>query len=297
MRAAAAAGAAKASGRLSRLTRAQHAKLTTLVVSGGGMKGVASFGAVVALRRAGALRHVSTVVGTSAGALVAAALAVGRARASLVDELAVVQYAPDLDLDNVLDNVRTGFGLDNGRNLDEWIRRILGDEAYTFRRVRDEHGVRLVVCATNVNQRRAEYFGPDTNPDMDVALALRMSCSIPLCLSAVRHEGTLYVDGAVSDNFPLEWAATHGDGGRTLGVAFKPRASHPAHTLEAYVGALVECSTRRNYAASKLPAGAHVLELDTGANSAFDFRMSRRRLRGLFASGARQARAWLKKTE
>ena len=257
------------------------------------MKGVASFGAVVALKRAGALRHVSTVVGTSAGALVAAALAVGRARSSLVDELSEAKYAPDFDLDNV----RTGFGLDSGRHLDRWIRRILGDEAYTFQRIQDEHGMRLVVCATNVNRRGPEYFGPDTSPDMDVALALRMSCSIPLCFSAVRHADSLYVDGAVSDNFPLEWAATHHGGETmTLGIAFKPRASHPARTLEAYVGALVECSTRRNYAA-RLPRGAHVLELDTGANSAFDFTMSRRRLRGLFASGARQARAWLKKTE
>lgn len=279
-------------GRVIRVQDTQPRKLTTLVVSGGGMKGVASFGAVVALRRAGALRHVSTVVGTSAGALVAAALAVGRARASLVDDLSAAKYAPDFDLDNV----RAGFGLDSGRHLDEWIRRILGDQAYTFQRIRDEHGVRLVVCATNVNRRRAEYFGPDTNPDMDVALALRMSCSIPLCFSAVRHADSLYVDGAVSDNFPLEWATNNGDGGRTLGVAFKPRASRPTHTLEAYVGALVECSTRRNYAA-KLPSGVHVLELDTGANSAFDFSMSRRRLRALFASGARQARAWLKKTE
>lgn len=258
------------------------------------MKGVASFGAVVALKRAGALRHVSTVVGTSAGALVAAAVAVGRARASLVDELAAAEYAPDVDLENV----RTGFGLDSGRHLDQWIRRILGGEAYTFQQIRDEHGVRLVVCATNVNRRRPEYFGPDTSPDMDVAVALRMSCSIPLCFAAVRHDGSLYVDGAVSDNFPLEWATRNGDGGRALGIAFKPRASHPSHTLEAYVGALVECSTRRNYhSANKLPGGAHVLELDTGANSAFDFTMSRRRLRGLFASGARQARAWLKKTE
>lgn len=264
-------------------------RIETLVLSGGGMKGVASLGAVTALKRAGALRHLNTVVGTSAGALVAAALATDRASPALLRGLAGARYRPEIDLAGLL----TTFGLDSGRQLDEWIAVLLGGRAYTFEDVRREHGTRLVVCATCLTDRRPVYFGPDTTPDMDVALALRMSCAIPLYFAAVVHEGKMYVDGAVSDNFPLAWASERYGGSRALGLAFAPRRADPVSSLESYVGALLECSTRKHYD----DADRRVLRLDTGAAPAFEFGMPPRRLRRLYVSGSRQARAWLKKVQ
>lgn len=257
-------------------------RVECLVVSGGGMKGVASLGAVVALKKAGALKNLHTVVGTSAGALVAAALATGRASEALLKDLAR-GCRPAIDLRML------SYGLDSGRNLDVWIRKVLG-KAYTFDEVMREHRTRLVVCATNVSLRRPEYFGPESSPDMDVALALRMSCAIPLYFSAVPHNDCLYADGAISDNFPLEWTVEH-HGARTMGVCFAPRTA-PINNLESYVGALIECSTRRHFPDHPR---CRVLELDTGASSAFDFSMSPTAMRHLFRSGSRQARAWLKK--
>ena len=262
--------------------------IETLVVSGGGMKGVASLGAVSALRKMGSLRSVKTVVGTSAGALVAAAFATDRADARLLDELCrSSRLRADIELHRVLST----FGLDTGANLDAWIGVVLGGRRYTFRQLYRERGVRLVVCATNVSTRRAVYFSPESTPEMDVGLSLRMSCSIPLYFAAVPHDGELYVDGAVSDNFPLEWAARRFPG--VAGIAFKTRLTDPTSSLEAYLGALVECSTRRAY--HDAPDPRHVLEIDTGAASAFDFTMRKRDMRSLFSTGEAQARAWVKK--
>lgn len=263
-------------------------RIETLVLSGGGMKGVASLGAVSALRRAGALRHVKRVVGTSAGALVAAALAVDRASARLLHELAELRYVPDIDLSRLLGS----FGLDSGRHLDLWIAALLGSGApYTFRSIRERHGRDLVVCATDLSNRRAEYFGPDTTPDMDVATALRMSCAIPLYFAAVKHERRLYIDGAVADNFPLAWAAARYGQAGVFGISFRARPVDPSRSLEEYVGALVECGTQR----APATPDRRVLSLDTGAGSAFNFTMSHKELRRLYASGCRQARAWHKK--
>lgn len=261
----------------------------TLVVSGGGMKGVASLGAVVALKRAGALDSLKTVVGTSAGALVAAAVATDRASLGVLEGLAQTAYEPDIDLARLL----ASFGIDSGRHLDRWIAALLGGPR-TFAEVQRQRGIKLVVCATNLTDRRAEYFSVDTAPDMDVALALRMSCSIPLYFAAVRHDGKVYVDGAVSDNFPLDWATEACGPGGVLGIAFRPRASNPGAGLEEYVGALIECSTRRAYRPGD--DDRRVLTLDTGARSAFEFDMARRDMKRLYAAGGRQARAWLKKT-
>lgn len=268
------------------------------------MRGVAALGAVAALRRLGELDGVKTVVGTSAGALVATAFALGKVGPRLVREMAAIEYVPDVNVGNLLGS----FGLDDGRkNLDRWISLLLDSRPLTFRQVRETTGVRLVVCATNVTDRRPEYFNPDDTPDMDVALALRMSCAVPLYFSAVRYGGKVYVDGAVSDNFPLERAAHEagrsgrpGDveagrprprGSSVIGIAFSSRAGAPEATLQAFVSALIECSTRRN----EPPGQKHVLRLDTGAKSAFDFGLDAAGMQRLYASGARQARAWHKK--
>jgi hypothetical protein len=264
-------------------------RIETLVVSGGGMRGIASLGAAVALRRAGVLKHVTTLVGTSAGALVAAALALDRAGVTLLHDLSKTTYSPDIDLARLLGS----YGIDSGRHLDRWIAELMGGQRYTFRDVRALFGVDLVVCVTNVTERRAEYLGPATAPDMDVGLALRMSCSIPLYFSAVTHGGCVYVDGAVSDNFPVEWAAEQYGGDTLVGIGFRPRRAPatPDASLEDYLGALVECAVRR-----RAPApDARILQLDTGAKSAFDFSMSHRDMKRLFAAGSKQAREWHKK--
>lgn len=262
-----------------------------LVLSGGGMKGVASLGATAALHKAGALKGVHTVVGTSAGALVAAALATGRVGPTLLLDLAHQRrpgaYRGDIDLGSFLST----FGIDDGGHLDHWIRALLGGRTYTFRQLLQAHGKRLVVCATNLTRRAPQYFCPEDHPDMDVALALRMSCTIPLYFAAVRHEGGTYVDGAVADNFPIAWASDRYGAGKVMGIAFRPRDSCPDASLEAYVGALLECTTRRHYADND----PRVLMLDTGAKSAFEFGMSHRDMKKLYTTGTRQARAWLKK--
>jgi predicted acylesterase/phospholipase RssA len=263
-------------------------RVETLVVSGGGMKGFASLGAAVALRRCGALRDVRTLVGTSAGALVAAALAVDRASLGVLRDLTRAQYRPDVDLSRLLGS----FGLDSGQHLELWIATLLGGVNYTFRDVREIFGVDLVVCVTNLTRRGPEYMGPDSTPSMEVATALRMSCTIPLYFSAVKHGSGVYVDGAVSDNFPIAWAGDRYGHDTVLGIAFKPRTSSPATSLEDYVGALVESSTRRNHAAG---ADARVLQLDTGARSAFEFGMSHRDMKKLYLAGRRQANEWWKK--
>lgn len=266
--------------------RSPPQRVGVLVVSGGGMKGVASLGAVNALKRMGALRHVHTVVGTSAGALVAAALATDRTSVALLKGLAETRYHPDVDLRNLV----SMYGLDSGRHLDRWIDVLLGGVEYTFADVLRLHGTRLVVCATNLTERRPCYFCPDTTPDMDVALALRMSCTVPLYFAAVAHEGATYVDGAVSDNFPLAWAAQR-YGGDVLGIAFKPRDVNPEASLESYVSALLECITRTRCDADD----KRILRLDVGAHSAFQFRMSLQGMKKLYHTGSRQARQWLKK--
>ena len=258
----------------------------TLVLSGGGVKGVAMLGAVHKLRAAGMLTKVRTVVGTSAGALVGALVATRRDLRGALDIICREGYAPDFDFERFFKE----FGLDSGSSIDRLLETLMEGESLTFGDILSQHGIKLVVCVTNLTQRRAEYLGPDTHPDMPISLAIRMSCSVPLYFAAVQHEGQWYVDGSIVDNFPCDWALDHGGGTRVLGLSTMP-ASTPIKTFEAFVASLLETAAGGTQVCSR----AEVLNLDLPPIASLHFGASRDELVRLFNAGVQQVDAFVKK--
>lgn len=258
-----------------------------LVISGGGVKGLAALGAVHALGEMSLLRHVRLLAGTSIGSLVCAGLAIGKCPKDIMRSVAARAYEPDYDFAGVY----ASFGLDSGKNLLEWIREILGRD-YTFSEILTEHDKRLVVCASNVSRGRAEYFSPESHPDMDVATAIRISCSVPLYFAAVRHDGDVFADGCLVDNFPVDWALREGRARRVLGVRLvtnTPRIS----ALDSYITALVACTLRDRDDPPR--DRATVLDVNAGDVGTLSLDLSQSDRRALFRAGVRQARMYFKK--
>lgn len=258
----------------------------TLVLSGGGVRGVATLGALERMRAAGLLAGVRTVVGTSAGALVGALVATRRDLSASLDAISAHGYRPDFDFERL----SSEFGLDDGASIERLLRALLAEEdaRITLGGVRDKYGVRLVVCVTNVSMRRAEYFGPETHADVPVALAVRMSCSVPLYFGAVRYAGHWYVDGSIVDNFPCDWARDHG-AKWVLGVATRP-AHGPIASLEAFVGAVAE-SAACNQACER----ADILSIEVPGVATLDLDAAPEVLARLYRVGYERADAFVKK--
>ncbi len=252
------------------------------------MRGIASLGALVELQKAGWLADARTFAGTSVGAVLATLLATNAdLEAAFAEHVLEFEYASSYDLAG-LDKT---FGLDTGEGLTAWIDRLLGGRRLTFQDIKNVYGATLLVCASNLNTRDAVVFGPDTHPDMDVATALRMSCSIPLYFAAVTYQGELYVDGAITDNMPIGPAGARGK--RVLGIRLKSRA-RPAGTpwtLDTFLGAIVECAVH-----NPVPAcvDAVVLDVDAGAGSQpVNFKMPRHKMQRLYDAGRAQARDFM----
>ena len=243
---------------------------TALVLSGGGSRGVAVLGALRALKQGGALTYIERYVGTSAGAVIAAGMALGHDPEWTLQKKVL---PTSLDLEWDFDCLETGFGLDSGTGLQKWIDSVLGCKKYTFAELPS-----LVVCATNVSRREPVYFSAETHPSMDVGLALRISCSIPLLFTAVRFQGDVYVDGCASDNFPLTWATSRGY--KTLGLCIES-VPGPITTLTSFLGALLGSSLRRD-----TPPQATVLALPIGTPAtSLNFKLPREELLHMFREG------------
>ncbi|WP_370329992.1 patatin-like phospholipase family protein [Mycolicibacterium hippocampi] len=231
-------------------------KQADLVLSGGGVKGVALVGAVAALVRAGFVPQ--RVSGTSAGALVGAVLAAATQSGDLSAER-LEALAMDIDYRRFLDpgpvervpvvgpawGVLTGGGIYRGDALREWVSARLAefgvttfaDLAIDDDSLPPEQRYRLVVTVADVtlgqlirlpwDYQRIYGLDPDRQ---SVADAVRASTAIPFfyrpaTLTSSGDRTSTLVDGGLLSNFPID-SLDRTDGGQprwpTFGVTLLP---------------------------------------------------------------------------
>lgn len=206
-----------------------NGKRVDLVFEGGGVKGIALVGAAALLAEEGF--EPRAVAGASAGAIVAAAVAAGFDAEELRDTILELDYAQFRDeawedqiplLDRGL-SILLDQGIYEGRVLHDWMRDLLeqkgvrtfGDLVHPEFADEPRNRYRLQVIASDVTARRllvlprdAGILGVDPD-DLSVALAVRMSMSIPIFFEPVRwlnpETGNehLIVDGGMLSNFPV----------------------------------------------------------------------------------------------
>ena len=154
----------------------------------------------------GLMRRATKFAGSSVGAVIAAACALR------MDVREIVRLWSELDYVAMMTagSGQSELGKFGGRAMHEFFRGFIGRETgepdITFREMHRVRGTTLVVAATCVSLRRCVYFThtDEEHADTPVALALRMSCSLPFVLEPVTYRGLLFADGAITDALPLE---------------------------------------------------------------------------------------------
>lgn len=262
-----------------------------LVLSGGGISGMAMLGSLSALSRVpGVLTDVHTVIGTSVGSLVGAMFCIG------VDMQTAFEMVCGMDRRSLtsvsLDNILTTYGFDDGAGLDRFIGMFIPPDL-TFATVHRVFGKRLVVHVTSLTDQKNVAFDVHSAPHMSVARAIRMSCSIPLVYSCVRHEGKVYVDGGVINSFAMDNKADV----PTLGIRIIFRKSRDAplaintlaEFMDALYGALVPDKPMR------LPRHTHVIPIHTPVPASVLYDVTDAQLRELYRLGYVKALECIKK--
>jgi NTE family protein len=207
--------------------RGDAAKWCDLVCEGGGVKGIGLAGAYAGLEAAG--YGVERAAGTSAGAITAALVAAGYTADELKEIVLELDFRQFEDrgwedrvpllhdpLSLLLDQ-----GVYEGERFLEWMRGLLIEkEVFTFRHLRTgsddpRYAYRLQVVVSDLSARQLLVLPRDArtlglDPDkLEVALAVRMSMSIPLFFEPVRIENRstnrerVLVDGGMLSNFPV----------------------------------------------------------------------------------------------
>lgn len=184
-----------------------------LVLSGGSIKGLGSFvGCVKLLEEKKMLEKFTTLVGASAGAIVCFMVCCGMTSLQMGEfiQQEIERYnTHEIDVENLL-SIFTTVGIDDGTFVYQTFEKILhskfpNESDINFIQLAKSCGRHLVICGSNLTSHKTDYFSVDTTPDMSVLKALRISISLPFIFTPVIHNGSVYADAALFNNFPIDF--------------------------------------------------------------------------------------------
>ena len=186
----------------------------TLILSGGGTKIYGILGALEVLSEKNILNDkITKFAGTSAGSIIATLLCIGYTVKEINDNIQSIINKNTLQ-DSFFKlpyNFIKNWGLFTGNNLIESIKNLFLSKGYskntTFNDLYSKTDKILVITGTSLTTHDTFYFNVFTTPDMRIIDAIRISISIPLYFTCVKHvvnnQEHVFVDGGILNNFPL----------------------------------------------------------------------------------------------
>ena len=215
-----------------------------LVLSGGGVKGIAMIGALSYLEDIHILKNIKRFIGTSVGGFISFLLVIG----FNCDELKKI--AINLDFDNysdiTLSNLFNEYGLDSFNKIMRIIIAIIKqkdiDKNITFKDLYKKTKKKLIITGSNITKSRLELFSKTITPNMKVLDALQITMSIPFMFKPVFYNNDYYVDGGLYDPYPIKYAKNLN---KTIGIFLKKNDNISKNiiinSLSSYIFQVLNC--------------------------------------------------------
>lgn len=173
-------------------------EIKALVFSGGGAKVPLHVGFLKAVLEIGL--EPTKFYGNSAGSIIAACLASDMKYTDILDLVITTDFK---------DFVRPSlWGTLTGLFRKSYL--VKGDRFFAFfqkvfqqRKMKDLENY-LCVMGHSINKQRSVRIDPYTEPEMPIALACRISCSLPILFQPVLYKEGFLVDGGLSKDLPVD---------------------------------------------------------------------------------------------
>ena len=218
-------------------------KIETLLISGGGIKGIASAACLEILQDAGKLKDVKRIIGSSIGALIGTLICCKFTLKQIKLLLKGVNLSELQKFDIALFLARYGF--DNGENFVKFFDTIMQSKNLnpdmTFKELYEFSKYELILIGTNISKSKITYFSYKTFPDLKVKDALRISAGYPMAFTPVIINGDKYADGAIASPMGSE-LLTEEEKEKCLGIAIhRGMSSYETNSLPSYLFSIIGC--------------------------------------------------------
>lgn len=175
----------------------------TLILSGGGYKGVALLGSLQYLYEKKCLK-IKNYYGCSIGAIINFLLIIGYTPQEILVDFIRLQYMKKIKI-----NLFSGF---SGKGFVKWkqISDIIED--YIKRKISFIPSIKELytifkknykVVTFNYTKKKEEIIDYLNYPDMSILQCLRMTCNLPFVFDECQYNNYLYYDGFLTNNFPI----------------------------------------------------------------------------------------------
>lgn len=176
-----------------------------LILSGGGIKGIAHIGAMKALDELNYLNNFEEFASASVGSLIIGMYLVGYSPNEMWEFVKRFDFGKLIKID--IFGLFENFGVDDGENITYVIKRLISSKAVneniTLKDIYLKTKKKFMFTTVCINSKKTVYMSHENYPNMPLYKAILMSISIPWFYSPVKYNGNLFIDGGCMDNYPI----------------------------------------------------------------------------------------------
>lgn len=185
-------------------------EITHLVLSGGALKGLCFIGIMQYLYLEDMAKNIKNIAACSMGTIIGMMFGFKIP----IDDMEKIflnilndkktNYISKKDYINVFYKYGIVCSYIYMEEIKKYIKERDGIDDITFIEYSKKYGVNLYMSLTNIYTCKNEIFSIDTTPNVSVFKACSASIAIPLLYQPVKINGYYYLDGGLTNNFPIE---------------------------------------------------------------------------------------------
>ena len=214
--------------------------ITCLCLSGGGIKGLGFIGVLEKLieHKKIELNKIDMYVGTSIGSIISFFLILGFTIEEIKEFIITFNFSKlNEEIDCII--LIEKFGINNGEKakllFSKFLELKLNVKDITFKELFNKIQKKILIIGTNLTKCQEELFSVDTSPDMSIITAIRISMSIPIIFTPVIYNNSVYVDGALVNNFPINYCPKD----KTFGIYANNSNSFEINSIQSIITACI----------------------------------------------------------
>lgn len=283
---------------MSKSEKGSQKQFKNMALAGGGVRGLSLTSAFKAMNNLDKMKYIEKVIGTSVGSLMGVLVAC-KCTNKEIDDYTVQFWKELTDLPESAFQQTLNFyeklGLHDNKNIYNVVDKLLhekyGEHKMTLKKFYEKSGVEFTAVATNLTTRKANYMNYITQPDLEVAEAVKMSTAIPFFFVQVKWHGFDFCDGGAMDNFPIDYydfmSGEFND--ETIGFHFQSTASDTTYKNDSVLKIMESIEdaeiTNNEIQSIQQYDKRFIIEIDTGKIGAVDFDITEAQKQFLLMSG------------
>jgi predicted patatin/cPLA2 family phospholipase len=181
--------------------------IDTICLSGGGIKGISFIGCLKYISKYINIYNIKNWYATSVGAIVILFIILDYNIDEIEKFILNFNFSKIMSLN--LNNIVNNIGLDDGKKfnifLKYFIKYKLNKDDISLIDLYKLTNKNINFIGTNLTKRKTDLINHINFPNMSLITAIRITTCIPIFYIPINYNNDYYVDGAVSNNFPIDY--------------------------------------------------------------------------------------------